>query len=156
MMNEDDISIVQRDIGGALTILRSNGFVHGDIRDANIVIADNREYLIDFDSAGKVGVARYPDTLNDDLWWPEEDVDDLVGAEILISDDIRRLERTIGELRGLHINEKRRSKRHRPDNNDEVERASKRSRSDDRSEHLSRTVTNPGPTVKLLWNYLWV
>ncbi|PFH48180.1 hypothetical protein AMATHDRAFT_130597, partial [Amanita thiersii Skay4041] len=47
-----------------------HGFVHGDIREANILIGPEQESdelvfkLIDFDWAGKVGMAHYPPRLH--------------------------------------------------------------------------------------------
>ncbi|KAL0220739.1 hypothetical protein RCL1_000593 [Eukaryota sp. TZLM3-RCL] len=44
----------------SLTKFHQMGFVHGDVRDCNLV----NGYLIDFETAGLVGYARYPITWN--------------------------------------------------------------------------------------------
>src|SRR5690554_2262406 len=49
----------------ALTILHSAGFVHGDLRDANVMVNESgRVCIIHFDWSGKEGTARYPSTMN--------------------------------------------------------------------------------------------
>ncbi|KAG9318999.1 hypothetical protein JVU11DRAFT_1119 [Chiua virens] len=47
-------------------LLHKKGYVHGDIRDTNIMISNDGDYikLIDFDWAGKDGEARYPACVN--------------------------------------------------------------------------------------------
>ncbi|KAI6114626.1 hypothetical protein EDD16DRAFT_1114208 [Pisolithus croceorrhizus] len=50
------------------------GFVHGDIRDINIMVSksDNTQFrIIDFDWAGIAGEAKYPAFLNPEVWRPE-------------------------------------------------------------------------------------
>jgi hypothetical protein len=53
---------IRKDIRNGVNHLHSAGFVHGDIRPPNILIADegNRVMILDFDWAGKRGEARYP------------------------------------------------------------------------------------------------
>ena len=97
--NEEDIAIVKRDIRRALDVLQSHDLVHGDVRQSNIVIARQHAYLIDFDMAGKAGVARYPASLNGRVWWPGE-IKDLRRMPIETAHDNLRFERTLGELRG--------------------------------------------------------
>ncbi|RDX42011.1 hypothetical protein OH76DRAFT_149025 [Lentinus brumalis] len=55
----------------AVSLLHSQGMVHGDLRWPNVLV--NREgdiRLIDFDWAGLEGVALYPDDLAEDVPWP--------------------------------------------------------------------------------------
>jgi len=53
-----------------LETLHINRLVHGDIREANILVDSNGDArLIDFDWSERVGVARYPSLLNPDLKW---------------------------------------------------------------------------------------
>ncbi|KAI6041164.1 hypothetical protein EDC04DRAFT_2879030 [Pisolithus marmoratus] len=50
------------------------GFVHGDIRDTNIMVSksDNMQFrIIDFDWAGIAGEVKYPAFLNPEVWRPE-------------------------------------------------------------------------------------
>ncbi|KAI9455962.1 hypothetical protein HD554DRAFT_2030686 [Boletus coccyginus] len=67
------------DILEALKSLHGAGFVHGDIRDTNIMVSiDNRDFkIIDFDWAGTIGQARYPMNVNrgPELWRPDDAVD---------------------------------------------------------------------------------
>ena len=69
------------DVRTAVSVLHQHGFVHGDIRPSNVLMqrfaADDgsggayvRAYLLDFDWAGKVGKARYPNTLSEHVHWP--------------------------------------------------------------------------------------
>ena len=62
---------VKRQVMRIVEILHEGGFVHGDVRDSNIlvdpaslVINDVSVHLIDFDWAGRVGEARYPMRVN--------------------------------------------------------------------------------------------
>ncbi|KAI1797089.1 hypothetical protein LXA43DRAFT_911505 [Ganoderma leucocontextum] len=106
--NTDDIEIIRRDIRRALDVLHENGLVHGDVRDPNMVIAHGRGYLIDFDSAGEEGVARYPESLNPEVAWFESiAAKDLALRRIRKEHDNFRFERTVEELLGLHDTPKR-------------------------------------------------
>jgi len=62
--------------------LHQAGFVHGDVRDANIMIRKDAKpgfMLIDFDWSGVVGEARYPINVNKvDIWRPEDVSDGLL------------------------------------------------------------------------------
>jgi hypothetical protein len=55
--------------------LRAAGYVHGDLRAANILVRQGEGRrstevrLLDFDWAGREGEARYPLTRNSDLPW---------------------------------------------------------------------------------------
>lgn len=56
-----------------LHTLESNGMVHGDFRMNNVMIKAGEEekaVLIDFDWAGKVGIARYPHNRADLVDYP--------------------------------------------------------------------------------------
>ena len=98
--NEDDIAIIEKDIRAALDLLHSHDLVHGGIRADNIVIADGRGHLIDFDWSGKDGEARYPDSLNRKITWPDHP-DRLASARIWKDHDEFRYEKTIEEVRGM-------------------------------------------------------
>ncbi|PIL36521.1 hypothetical protein GSI_00210 [Ganoderma sinense ZZ0214-1] len=99
--HQDDVDIVQRDIGRAVNILHEHGLVHGDLRVPNMVIHWGRGYLIDFDWAGVEGVARYPPSLNPEVKWPD-DHNNLLSMPISKEDDKARFKRTIEELLGKH------------------------------------------------------
>ncbi|KAM6501181.1 hypothetical protein JOM56_004195 [Amanita muscaria] len=69
-----------------LTFLHANGFVHGDIRDTNIMVPRSGEphfFLIDFDWAGRIGEVRYPMNVNrKGIWRPDGARDgELITAE---------------------------------------------------------------------------
>ena len=49
--------------------MQTNDYVHGDLRPQNIIVAENKVYIIDFDWAGKDGEATYPPTLNTASNW---------------------------------------------------------------------------------------
>jgi hypothetical protein len=70
-----DRHFARNQIINRLTVLHQAGFVHGDFRLNNIMISPsniNKIWFIDFDFAGKTGVARYPPFLNrTDIQWPE-------------------------------------------------------------------------------------
>jgi hypothetical protein len=63
----------RKDIRDALDRLHSAGYVHGDIRPPNILIADagNRAMILDFDWAGKSGEVKYPFHLSEGIRWAE-------------------------------------------------------------------------------------
>ncbi|KAF8833241.1 hypothetical protein BDN67DRAFT_792596, partial [Paxillus ammoniavirescens] len=62
-------------ISDQLKHLHLGGFVHGDIRDTNIMLKedDQKQFMIiDFDWAGKIGKVRYPPYVNGtNIWRPE-------------------------------------------------------------------------------------
>ena len=107
--NEDDIAIIEKDIRAALDLLHSHDLVHGGIRADNIVIADGRGHLIDFDWSGKDGEARYPDSLNRKITWPDHP-DRLANARIWKDHDEFRYKKTIEEVRGTKRKRDRDSK----------------------------------------------
>ena len=68
------------------------GFVHGDIRDTNIMVSNSDEKdfkIIDFDWAGRVNEARYPSFINRQIWRPSGAVD---GQPILPAHDLAMLD----------------------------------------------------------------
>jgi hypothetical protein len=74
--------------------LHQAGFVHGDIRDTNIMVRKDGEtgfMLVDFDWAGEIGMVRYPMNVNrgDDLWRPDGAQD---GELITANHDMQMLE----------------------------------------------------------------
>jgi serine/threonine protein kinase len=74
----------------------ANDFVHGDLRDANIMCHEESVMLIDFDWGGKDGEAVYPTlNLNDELLQGRES-DDL---KITREDDQRVLAHTLAKIR---------------------------------------------------------
>ena len=56
----------------AVRSLHDAGFVHGDLRSSNTLVASSRVYVVDFEWAGQLGTARYPYFMNHlDIQWPE-------------------------------------------------------------------------------------
>ena len=58
-------------VRAAVKLMHYNGWVHGDVRDANIMVMDGEVFLIDIDWAGRPGEAnspRYPAALNKNIW----------------------------------------------------------------------------------------
>ena len=56
----------------AVHSLHDTGFVHGDLRSCNVMVASSRVYVVDFEWAGQLGTARYPYFMNHlDIQWPE-------------------------------------------------------------------------------------
>ncbi|KAH7907994.1 hypothetical protein BJ138DRAFT_1103866 [Hygrophoropsis aurantiaca] len=66
-------------INDKLVKMHEAGYVHGDVRDANIMVSKNDEdeacfMLINFSGAGKIGEARYRYRIpseEDDVWRPD-------------------------------------------------------------------------------------
>ncbi|KAJ7084023.1 hypothetical protein B0H15DRAFT_404271 [Mycena belliarum] len=54
-----------------ITVLHTGGYVFGDLRLPNVMVAKKRVKLIDFDWAGKVGLAKYPIHLARNIVWPK-------------------------------------------------------------------------------------
>ena len=80
-------------IRDVLKQLHQSNYVHGDLRDVNIIVSRSDEtkfMLIDFDWAGKIGEVRYPPRVNRsrDLWRPDGAVD---GALIQADHDMDML-----------------------------------------------------------------
>ncbi|PIL29669.1 hypothetical protein GSI_08107 [Ganoderma sinense ZZ0214-1] len=115
------------DLRAAVQLLHAHGFVHGDLREVNVMLqrcaADSdasstsenlessgsttiststgeapRAYLIDFDRAGKEGSARYPMGLNPNVKWPRP-VSEMHGQLITKEDDMFMLEKMLQELK---------------------------------------------------------
>ena len=69
-LSKDERKKVQGKVRDVVRILHEGGFVHGDIRDADLLIdraslvSDVMVHLIDFDWAGRVGEAKYPMRIN--------------------------------------------------------------------------------------------
>ncbi len=70
-LSDADKKKVRHKVMSVVQILHQEGFVHGDIRESNILIdvesltSDGvRIHLIDFDWAGPVGEAKYPADIN--------------------------------------------------------------------------------------------
>jgi len=75
----------------------AENFVHGDLRDTNIICDDERFFLIDFDWGGKLGEACYPVKfyeLNPELVQGRPSSNTLITAE----DDDRVLETTMNKV----------------------------------------------------------
>jgi hypothetical protein len=76
-----------------LVDLHQANFVHGDVRDVNIMIRKDGEpgiMLVDFDWSGVIGEVRYPMNVNKTQLWRPEHVSD--GELIKSDDDIDMLE----------------------------------------------------------------
>jgi hypothetical protein len=74
--------------------LHQAGFVHGDIRDTNVMVRKDGEMgfmVVDFDWAGEIGVVRYPMNVNraENQWRPDGASD---GNVITAHHDIQMLE----------------------------------------------------------------
>lgn len=72
-LSEPEQAKVQQKAGSILDLLHAGGYVHGDVRDANILVdreslsskdGEVKLHLIDFDWAGCVGEAKYPMGVN--------------------------------------------------------------------------------------------
>ena len=70
-LSDADKEKVQRKVTSAVRMLHQEGFVHGDVRKANVLIDveslisdDVKIHLIDFDRAGPIGEAKYPAEVN--------------------------------------------------------------------------------------------
>lgn len=84
---------LRAEIRSRLTELHQENFVHGDVRDANVMVKRDRlEWkLVDFDWSGKIGEVRYPMNVNRGLGLrrPEGALD---GQRILANHDIEMLD----------------------------------------------------------------
>ncbi|KAF7368144.1 Proteinkinasesubdomain-containingproteinPKL ccin9 [Mycena sanguinolenta] len=54
-----------------IDVLHNGGFVFGDLRPPNIMVSKDKVKLIDFDWAGRIGIAQYPLHLSSRIVWPE-------------------------------------------------------------------------------------
>ena len=56
----------------AVRTLHAAGFVHGDLRGCNILVADSAVYLIELEWAGLMGTTTYPYFMNyTNIQWPD-------------------------------------------------------------------------------------
>lgn len=70
----------------AIGILHQSDLVFGDLRRGNIMITEEGSVmLIDFDWVGEEYVARYPETLNPEVDWP----DDVQPGGLMMKEDDR-------------------------------------------------------------------
>ena len=66
----------------AVELMRSNGYVHGDLRPQNILVVGDTISILDFDWAGKYPDARYPSQLNLQCdWHPEVECGGIIATE---------------------------------------------------------------------------
>jgi hypothetical protein len=88
LLTPSDRSKYRQRIEDIVTLLHENGFVHGDLRSSNLLVpsaATGEVLLVDFDEAGRDGIATYPPNLNTtDIKRPKTAVD---GALITKKDD---------------------------------------------------------------------
>ena len=72
----DKIAVLPKDIREktekAIQKLHDGQFVFGDLRGPNVMVSEDKVFLIDFDWAGKVNEARYPLNLSRSVKWPKE------------------------------------------------------------------------------------
>ena len=69
---DDTVDTPVESLKEAVRALHAAGFVHGDLRGCNILVADNTVSLIDFEWAGLAGTATYPYFMNRaDIQWPD-------------------------------------------------------------------------------------
>ncbi|KAF8872180.1 hypothetical protein CPB84DRAFT_1799876 [Gymnopilus junonius] len=64
-----------------LVELHQANFVHGDVRDVNIMVRKDGKLgfmLVDFDWSGVIGEVRYPMNVNKSLWRPDDVSDGLL------------------------------------------------------------------------------
>lgn len=83
----------REEIRTRLTELHQAHFVHGDIRDVNIMVRKDGKrgfMLVDFDWSGAIGEARYPMHVNKMTLWRPDDVED--GKPIKSEHDMEMLE----------------------------------------------------------------
>ncbi|KAI0351578.1 hypothetical protein OH77DRAFT_931829 [Trametes cingulata] len=81
----------------AVRLLHEQNLVHGDLRQANILLRQGRgPMLVDFDWCGKEGTARYPYDIDmsDDIGWHEE----VEGGELIKKEhDLHMLNLLVGD-----------------------------------------------------------
>ena len=53
----------------AVRRMHEEGYVHGDLRPQNVLVFEGKVRILDFDWAGRCGVARYPKELNMSSGW---------------------------------------------------------------------------------------
>lgn len=83
----------RKQLDTCLASLHEAGYVHGDVRDVNILVKKFGKpgvMLVDFDWSGKIGEAVYPPNVNTiDVWRPDGAED---GREITVDHDLEMLE----------------------------------------------------------------
>ncbi|KAI1786188.1 hypothetical protein LXA43DRAFT_898452, partial [Ganoderma leucocontextum] len=96
---DDVISIIQPQAEEALKVLHAGGFVHGDLRQPNIVVQPTaqRVFFIDFDWAGKKETAKYPRHLNPHIQWIRPAYQ-LEGKVIKKRDDVHMLQQALAAV----------------------------------------------------------
>ena len=72
-LNVREKAIHDKQLLDAANELKKENFVHGDIREPNIIISSNKKklFLIDFELSGKEGEVRYTFHLNTSVKWHE-------------------------------------------------------------------------------------
>jgi len=87
------------ELGDLMDAFHKRDFVHGDLRDANIICKNDSVMLIDFDWGGKEGEVSYPTSnLNAELLQGRVSGDLRVTKE----DDRRVLKNTLAKLMAIH------------------------------------------------------
>jgi len=89
------------DVRAKLSLLHQEGYVHGDLRDTNIMVKANGDQgfkLVDFDWSGIVDEVRYPMNVNRESLWRPDGADD--GQLIKTEHDIAMLEDMIQNRSG--------------------------------------------------------
>lgn len=74
ILNKEEKEKVRLKVTKMVKMLHEKGFVHGDIRDTNLLVnrnsllsdedAEAEVYFIDFDWGGRIGEAKYPTGIN--------------------------------------------------------------------------------------------
>lgn len=90
-LSHEEKQRLREELSSKLTDLHQMDFVHGDVRDANVMVRKDRLgwKLVDFDWSGKIGEVRYPMNVNRGLRRPEGALD---GKLILADHDIKMLD----------------------------------------------------------------
>ncbi|KAG6900734.1 hypothetical protein C0993_003760 [Termitomyces sp. T159_Od127] len=93
VMSKEKRDKIRNKVRGIVQELHEGGFVHGDVRDINVLVdpgslqsADVMVFLIDFDWAGAAGIARYPYDVNTEMVRRPEGVEG--GGLILLEHDL--------------------------------------------------------------------
>lgn len=71
-LTKDNKEEVKASVEKAMKELHDIGFVHGDLRDVNVLVQDHGAMIVDFDWADRVEEAKYPILLNEKVDWPED------------------------------------------------------------------------------------
>ena len=65
----DDSDTVKRSLWEAVEIMHKARYVHGDLRPQNLLLVNERVYIVDFDWADTEGIATYPPELSTKCDW---------------------------------------------------------------------------------------